>query len=179
MSEAEKSGYERRNRAIWAPNDFVHDEKYPKSVFLAGYIGRDHPTWQESLIESLKDLPITVLNPYRSDWNWPEDIENKDFSQQTNWELDMMKRADVIAMCFSPDPEVLAPISLLELGLHAATGKMVVVCPKGYWKRGNVQVVCQRFGIEVLDSVQELEEGVRKRLESLGTNESEITSDSK
>ena len=76
----------------------------------------------------------------------------------------MMESASVIAMYFRPEKEVLAPISMLELGLFARSGKMVVACPEGFWKRGNVQVVCRRFGIKLLGSLQELEEEVTKKL---------------
>jgi hypothetical protein len=49
-------------------------------------------------------------------------------------------------------PETRAPNTLLELGLFARSGKLVVCCPEGYWRRGNVQVVCRRYGArEVAD----------------------------
>ena len=51
----------------------------------------------------------------------------------------------MIAMYFAPETK--APITLLELGLFARTGKVIVCCPEGYWRRGNVEVVCARFGI--------------------------------
>ncbi|OAR03380.1 hypothetical protein LLEC1_08159 [Akanthomyces lecanii] len=58
-------------------------------------------------------------------------------------------------------PATQAPISLLELGLHAPTpGKVIVFCPEGYCKRGNVQIVCARFGIEMVQSLQELREAI-------------------
>jgi hypothetical protein len=47
-------------------------------------------------------------------------------------------------------------------------GKMVVACPEGFYKRGNVQIVCGRFGVEVVDSVEELKDGVVKALGKLG-----------
>lgn len=74
----------------------------------------------------------------------------------------MMGRADVIAMYFSPDSQ--APITLLELGLFSRSGKVIVACPEGYWRRGNVQVVCKRFGIELLGSLEELQTAVEERL---------------
>ena len=72
----------------------------------------------------------------------------------------MQGKADLIAMFF--DPESKAPVSLLELGLAAGEGKgrVIVGCPEGYWKRGNVQVVCRRFGIELVGSLEELRDAV-------------------
>jgi hypothetical protein len=43
-------------------------------------------------------------------------------------------------------PDTKAPISLLELGLFARSDRVVVGCPDGFWRRGNVEIVCQRYG---------------------------------
>jgi len=141
-----------------------------KSVFLAGTIDYDavkagRPTWQENVITSLSHLPVTIYNPYRSDWdnNWKEDVEEPKFLEQTTWELDMMERASVIALCIH-DSKARAPVSLLELGLGARSGKMVVVCPEGFWKRGNMQAVCRRFGIEMLGSEFDLASAIEEKL---------------
>ena len=70
-----------------------------------------------------------------------------------NWELDALGKSDVILMYF--DPETKSPISLLELGLFAKSGKLVVCCPEGFWRKGNVDIVCQRFGISQFQSLEE------------------------
>lgn len=75
----------------------------------------------------------------------------------------MMEHATVIALCIH-NAEAKAPVSLLELGLGARSGKMVVVCPKGFWKRGNMQIVCQRFGIELLEKEEDLVKAVKEKL---------------
>jgi hypothetical protein len=49
------------------------------------------------------------------------------------WELEAQERADVIAMFFAS--ETRAPITLLELGLFAGSGRLVVCCPEGFWRR--------------------------------------------
>ncbi|WP_437779123.1 hypothetical protein [Sorangium sp. So ce1097] len=36
---------------------------------------------------------------------------------------------------------------MLELGLLGPSGKMHVVCPEGVWRKGNVDVVCERYAI--------------------------------
>jgi hypothetical protein len=54
----------------------------------------------------------------------------------------------------SSNPTTQALISLLELGLCARKpGSAIVFFPEGYWKRGNVQMVCQIFHIEMLESI--------------------------
>jgi hypothetical protein len=56
----------------------------------------------------------------------------------------------------------------VELGLFAKTGKCVVACPEGYWKRGNVQVICKRYEIEVLETRAALAEAIVRKLTELG-----------
>ncbi|KAL4913388.1 hypothetical protein BDW62DRAFT_192705 [Aspergillus aurantiobrunneus] len=99
-------------------------------------------------------MPVKIYNPNRADWDssWREDINFVPFRQQVEWELDKQDKADIIILFFHPATQ--APISLLELGICAQVpGKAIVVCPEGYWKRGYVQVVCERFGVEMVGNV--------------------------
>jgi hypothetical protein len=135
------------------------------SVILYGAIQSDPSTdWQTSLADSLSDLPIAILNPRRDDWDnsWVEDISFPKFREQVEWEMDYAQMADVIVFNFVPG--ALTPITLLELGMYAGTGKAIVCCPEGFYKRGNVQIVCLRYGIELLTSLDELNEKVREKL---------------
>ncbi|KAJ7459078.1 hypothetical protein B0H11DRAFT_2060335 [Mycena galericulata] len=137
-----------------------------KCLFLAGSIEMGAvEDWQSALTAALAHLPITILNPRRTHWDptWAQDIANPAFKAQVVWELDGLDRADVIALFFHPATK--APISLLELGLYAPSGKVVVCCPAGFYRRGNVQVVCERFGVELVDSMEELTARVIKKLE--------------
>jgi Nucleoside 2-deoxyribosyltransferase like len=139
-----------------------------KSIFLAGSIDQGEAIdWQTSITQKLSNLPVTILNPRRSDWDssWEEDITFEPFREQVEWEQDMLQAADVIALYFAPASK--APISLLELGLFARTGKMVVACPPGYWKRGNVQIVCERLKVELVDSKDKLVQSVERKVHSL------------
>lgn len=52
--------------------------------------------------------------------------------------------ADLIVMYF--DPNTKAPITLLELGLFHQKN-LLVLCPEGYWRKGNVDIVCKLHGI--------------------------------
>ncbi len=53
------------------------------------------------------------------------------------------------------DPNTKSPISLLELGLYAASDKLTVCCPEGFWRKGNVDIVCERYGVEQVDTIEE------------------------
>ena len=60
---------------------------------------------------------------------------------QVEWELEGLELCDIIIMYF--DSNTKSPISLLELGLFAHKKKMIVFCPNGFWRKGNVDVVCK------------------------------------
>jgi hypothetical protein len=49
------------------------------------------------------------------------------------------------------DPNTKSPISLLELGLFAQSKKLIVCCPRGFWRKGNVDITCDRYGIPFFD----------------------------
>jgi len=120
--------------------------------------------WQDKFTANLADLPVTILNPRREDWNkeWVQDIKFSKFREQVDWEMDYLESVDVIALYFQPG--TMSPISLLELGLHAGSGRVIVCCPEGYWRLGNVQVVCSRFNIPLVESMDELIKKTREKL---------------
>ena len=129
------------------------------SVFLAGSIelGRAE-IWQTVLEEQLSGMDIIILNPRRDNWDstLPQSKANSQFREQVEWELRALEKADVIAMYF--DPNTKSPVSLLELGLYARSGKMVVCCPEGFWRKGNVDIVCQIYGVNQVEALRDLQE---------------------
>jgi hypothetical protein len=136
-----------------------------RSVFLAGSIEQGlAEDWQSVVTTALADLDAVVLNPRRDEWDvsWVQSIENEAFRGQVEWELEGLERATVVAMYFAPATK--APVTLLELGLVARTGRAVVCCPEGYWRRGNVQVVCSRYGVPLVATLEGLVAEVRSRL---------------
>jgi hypothetical protein len=74
-----------------------------------------------------------------------------------------MEAAGLIAFYFAPGSQ--APVTLLELGLAARSSKAVVCCPPGYWRRGNVEIVCQRHGVPMVDTLAALAQAVREHCE--------------
>lgn len=153
-----------KHQLIRAPSD--KDPRFAKSVFLAGATTQvDGHNWRELVRTALFEVPLTIYDPYRKDWDssWREDIDFTPYREQVEWELDKQDKADIVVLYF--DPATQAPISLLELGLCARVpGKAIVLCPEGYWKRGNVQIVCRKYGVETVNSVDELKEAIVKRL---------------
>jgi hypothetical protein len=146
------------------PAPLRFDEGVP-SIFLAGSIAMGQAAaWQGLVEQSLKDLDVVILNPRRDEWDatWAQTIHNPQFRGQVEWELEAQERATLIAMYFAPTTA--APVTLLEFGLFARSGKLVVCCPEGFWRKGNVEVVCARYQVPLVGSLPELVALVRQRL---------------
>ena len=126
-------------------------------VFLAGSIEMGAAeNWQDKITAMLDGTPWTVLNPRRDDWDssWVQSIGNPQFFEQVNWELQGIEVAEHVIVYF--DPSTKSPITLMELGLLAGRSpeKAIVICPDGYWRRGNVQVVCDRYRMTQVSSLE-------------------------
>ena len=127
------------------------------SVFLAGSIELGSAeNWQTFVERELSGIHIAILNPRRDNWDssWLQDKTNSKFREQVEWELSALETASIIAMYFEPGTK--SPVSLLELGLFARSGKMVVCCPEGFWRKGNVDIVCERYGVDQVESLNDL-----------------------
>lgn len=126
-------------------------------IFLAGSIEMgEAEDWQKEVELSLNSLNVIILNPRRDIWeeSWDQDINNPIFREQVEWELNAQDAADLILMYF--DPNTLSPITLLELGIFSQSKKLVVCCPEGYWRKGNVDIVCERYNILQVDNFRKL-----------------------
>lgn len=138
-------------RTIYAPTFVPTSTLYGPTVFLAGSIemGRAED-WQARLTASLTHLNGTIFNPRRPDWDpsWVQSKDNPQFRQQVEWELSHLGRVDLVALYLAPG--TMSPISLMELGLHVHRD-IIVCCPPGFWRKGNVDITCERHGIPVYD----------------------------
>lgn len=143
----------------------------PNRVFLAGSIEMGKAVdWQTRVTEALSHLNVTICNPRRDDWDssWKTDLTNPKFVEQVTWELSAIEKADLVAMYF--DPPTMSPISLLELGLMSARPTDIIVCcPPGFWRKGNIDVLCQRYDIRQVDTLEQLIESVVKEFTPLPT----------
>lgn len=129
----------------------------PSSVFFAGSIEMGKAeNWQDPLANMFSNRVGFIFNPRRDNWDseWEQSINNPNFYEQVTWELTALDIAEAIIMYF--DPETTSPISLVELGLYAHTGKMFVCCPEGFYKKGNVDIVCERYNIPMCADIQNL-----------------------
>jgi hypothetical protein len=136
------------------------------SVFLAGSIEMGiAENWQETLIKELQQYNNGyILNPRRDNWdsNWQQVKDNPQFAEQVNWELDALEKASMIVFYFSPQTK--SPVSMLELGLFAKSKKLVVCCPNGFWRKGNIDIVCQRYNIKQVNTIKELIKEIKQKI---------------
>jgi len=141
-----------------APQKYPDDDKY--TIFLGGSIEMGKAEeWQQRISIALSDKNIRILNPRRDDFDssQQQSINNPYFKEQVNWELDSLDRADLIIMYLQKD--TLSPISMMEIGLYAKTKKMLICCPDGFWRKGNIEIVADRYAenCTLFDTYQDLE----------------------
>lgn len=132
---------------ITPPSPIVNVTIMP-SFFLAGSIDMGAALdWQTEVCKSLDSQNVVILNPRRPQWDstWRQTLDEPRFVEQVEWELQGQETVDKILMYFHPDSK--APITLLELGLFAHSGRIVVCCPFGFWRKGNVDLVCRHYNI--------------------------------
>ena len=138
---------------ILKPNTPFRSIQTP-AIFLAGSIEMGAAeNWQTIVESELSEWDVSVFNPRRDDWDstWAHDGDQ--FNQQVNWEMNALDDSNIIFMYFSPGTK--SPISLLELGLYAGSGKMIVICPEEFWRYGNVSVVCTRYNIPMFKTLKD------------------------
>ena len=153
---------------IKAP-EFINKLAGRTYVFLAGSIENGTAEdWQEVVTNLLSEFPITILNPRRDDWDftWEQSYYNPKFYQQVMWEQNSLELSDIVYMHFSKDTK--SPISLMEFGLLADSKKMIVYCPDGFWRKGNIEITCSRFNIPLFNDFEEslkyLKEKIRNKV---------------
>jgi len=139
------------------------------SIFLGGSIeqGKAEP-WQEEMSKWFAAMGMNVFNPRREEWDdsWEQSPQNPQFYQQVAWEQNAIHHADFVFFYF--DPNTKSPITLLELGQCIGTEKkIIVVCPEGYWRRGNVQMMCDLYDISFFDTLISFKEAVIKEIAEL------------
>lgn len=125
-----------------------------KRIFLAGSIDMGNSIdWQEDITNKLTNFDVYIFNPRRDSWDssWEQHISNPQFKEQVDWELDNLTQSDIIVFNILPDSK--SPITLMEIGLFIKdkNKKFFVCCPPEFYRSGNVQVVCDRYGVKLYE----------------------------
>lgn len=128
------------------------------TIFLAGSIEMGKAEdWQSRVVRELTGISATILNPRRDDWDdtWVQSIDHPLFREQVEWELVGLEHADRVLVYFAPD--TFAPITLLELGkLTSRAEHVTVCCPDGFYRKGNVEIVCSWYSISMVEKLDDL-----------------------
>lgn len=152
------------------PHEFTDDKGRDINIFLAGSIEQGTAEeWQNHVIQSFTDLSCTIYNPRRAQWDasWVQSIANPQFKEQVIWELTAIDNVDLVLFYF--DPNTKAPISLLELGrVSQHTNKEVFVCcPEPFYRKGNVDIVCELLRITTYPKLQYMVDAARMYVDTL------------
>ena len=144
------------NMIIITPEEVINKEAnkiVAKSVFLAGTIDNGNSlNWQDKTIIELINLGVKdleVYNPRREHWN--PNPSKEDMEYQIKWEQEHLDKANIIAMVLLDDSK--SPISLLEIGLYAKTGKLIVFCTPNFYRWDNVRLTCEKYHIELVQDI--------------------------
>jgi hypothetical protein len=140
---------------VKAPGKYEAGKRY--TIFLAGAIDQGKAVdWQQKVARALDELDILILNPRRENWDpsWDQSADNPEFRQQVNWELDAQAAADMVIFVFTKDSK--APITFLEFGLFAPTKDAVVCAEEGFYRKGNLDIVAERYHIPMYDNLDEM-----------------------
>lgn len=137
-------------------------------VFLGGTIDLGNSEdWQSAFINDIRErvsagTNVALFNPRRETWYGEPVTDNPEFVRQVEWEMSNLDAADIIVMVLLGSSK--SPVSLMELGLHARTSSMVVYCEDGFWRKGNVDMVCERYGVRQVNTYGELLDAVLERI---------------
>lgn len=128
---------------------------YPgASLFLGGTIDMGNSrNWQSIVINELDSFKIKIFNPRNEFWDTSleQDISNQQFKNQVEWELAAQEKCSHIIYNFEKDSK--SPITFLELGTFKDKN-LIVVCPKGFYRYGNVDIFCRKYKIPMYESLE-------------------------
>lgn len=118
------------------------------TLFLAGSIDNGNaPLWHAQVVQDIESylvnrpvnmsLDLKYLNPRRADWD--KSASTDDLTDQIVWELDGIKKSDIVLFYFSPESK--APVTMLEFGLCLGMKKHIIAyCPTEFYRETNVRV---------------------------------------
>lgn len=140
------------------PMNIALRDRRKATIFLAGTIDQGNSEDWQMKWSHILERRYNVINPRRKNWNseLEQTIENPEFSQQVNWELNGLETSDMVLFYFLPNSK--SPITLLELGLCTKSDiEILVYCPKEFYRHGNVSILCERYNLRLYDDLNLLE----------------------
>ena len=109
-----------------------------RSIFLAGSIDFSSKNWRQRVVRKLGDKYL-YFDPTNCNY---DNLSTQEMENHIKWEFEAMQRADIVLLNLLPNS--LSPISLVELGLNIHLGKLLVICPKEFYKSVYVHLIDRR-----------------------------------
>lgn len=108
--------------------------------------------WQLPVAEDLRARGFQVRTPLEKRWlsEWLEHTGEPVFQRNVASNFQDLDESDEILMHFTEDS--LAPTSLLQFGRYVHSGKLTVSCERGFWRRGNLEIMCGLYGVPLFES---------------------------
>ena len=141
-------------------------QSFHKSLYLAGPTPRDATvaSWRPEALQLLKSLGYggVIFLPESQDRT-----RNGDYNQQIEWELEAMRRSDVLLFWVPAEKDLLpAYTTRIEFGLQVHTGKVVLGIPQDAFKTHYMERLAKKYRIAAHGT---LEETVQTALTKLST----------
>ena len=119
-------------------------------IFLAGSMDFNiSENWRKQVIDILSNTNC-LFDPTNKNH---DKLNERQMKEHIEWELDALLMSDKILLNFLPN--ALSPISLVELGLYVSTKKMIVVCPKEFYKSKYVYTLCEKYNTPIFNKIEE------------------------
>ena len=146
----------------------IHDV----SVFIAGTISNGAASdWAKKVEEYFEKKNISLYNPRRDSWigSFEQRKSNEVFNIQVNWEIDNIKDVDAIFFYFESNS--VSPITIGELyylcGMLECNEEkdIIVYCPDDFNKKGNIEIMCDKYNIPIFNDFHSSLDALRKLLD--------------
>ena len=135
---------------ITSNNKLPIKENNKKYIFLAGSIDNKlSGNWRKQFIDKL-DSKDSFFDPTHDKH---DNLNEKEMIAHIEWELEALSMSDKIILNFLPN--ALSPISLVELGLYVASKKLLVICPKEFYKSRYVYTLCKKHNTPIFLNLEE------------------------
>ncbi|MFK7786732.1 MAG: nucleoside 2-deoxyribosyltransferase domain-containing protein [Crocinitomicaceae bacterium] len=123
-------------------------------IFLAGSMAQESSSnWRKTVVNQFGDT-YHFFVPTHPNHDQTGDDEMK---THIEWELNGLAKADFILLNFLADAR--SPISMVEMGMYIQSGKLIVVCPKNFYKRRYVETLCEKYTTPLFNHLDQLLNG--------------------
>ena len=139
---------------IFSHNDISQIPQDKECIFLAGSMAaKSEVNWRQTISTNLQEK-YHFIDPTNPNHDVLNDAQMR---EHIKWEFDGMKRADYIIMNFLRDS--LSPISLVELGMNINNEKLIVICPKEFYKWRYIDTLCKEHNTPIFNQLEEILNG--------------------